>query len=153
MIHNELEQVYETFCDPYCREITKEIVANASSSNIFEHLNDNSSVEQREVCNKHLELTVIVGGTYWACEGEPFPGIFSGYSTLDQGGAEDSGDGGTLNSSSFQLEESSCPVCSKEAASQRIASPTLSGLIDAMSQYITVLDSICELISIEALGA
>jgi hypothetical protein len=133
MIHNTLGEMKANYCDPYCREITDVSVIETETSNIFE-----VSERQGNECDTELKLTFQLEGTYWACEGDPFPGLF----------ADPTNESQALGMTGMVLGDTKCQVCPEDSSSGPIA-PTSAEFLEAMKPYTTVLNPICELLSAE----
>ena len=138
MIDNELNELQSSYCDPYCREISDVVVVETATANIVE-----TSERQATECDTELKLTFRVAGTYWACEGFPFPGLFSD--------PMESGDADALKMTAIMMENAACQVCPEDSVSNGLNAPTSDELLNAMKPYMTVLPGICELRSAEVL--
>jgi hypothetical protein len=143
MIHNNLEQVTSNYCDPYCREITLVSIVEADSSNIFE-----ASARQSNECDTELTLTLQVEGTYWACEGSPFPGLFS-----DPMADEEMASNTTTSGELVRMINGNemCQKCLEDSVLDGLIAPSSSDLLEAMEPYVTVLEPICALLSTKVL--
>ncbi|KAG7359254.1 hypothetical protein IV203_015843 [Nitzschia inconspicua] len=136
MIQNNLGDGHGGFCDPFCRKITQVSIVETVTENIFD-----SSEQQANICEKELKVTLSVGGTYWACEGVPFPGLFSEPTSDNQG----------YDSIGKMAEDTTCQVCIDDSNIDRLNGPTSLDLLEAMKPYVTVLGSVCDLLSAEFL--
>ncbi|KAG7355216.1 hypothetical protein IV203_004572 [Nitzschia inconspicua] len=134
MIQNNLGDGQGSYCDPICRKITQISVVETVTENIFE-----SSEQQANNCDTELKVTLSVGGTYWACEGVPFPGLFSEPMSDDQ----------VFDSIGANAEDTTCQVCHDDSTIAGINEPTSLNLLKTMKPYMTVLGSICDLLSAE----
>lgn len=102
-----------------------------------------TSQRQALECDTELKLTFLVEGTYWGCEGSPFPGLFSD--------AMDS-DAEALNMTGMILKQkASCQVCPEDTLGEGLPAPTADDLLESMQPYMAALPTICELQSAEVL--
>mmetsp|Transcript_16806 Transcript_16806/g.27270 ORF Transcript_16806/g.27270 Transcript_16806/m.27270 type:complete len:201 (-) Transcript_16806:184-786(-) len=155
MLHNQLE-VATDYCDPYCRDITYVTVMSANQTNIFAANTTGSSFARESTCDSELRLSFSLNGTFWACEDQPFPGLFS------------SGPNGTNLEDDFTMtaearsfgyrfleifqaeEEEMCPSCPANSTSSVIP-PSAMDLAEVMAPFVEVLPVICDLTSVEVL--
>jgi hypothetical protein len=142
-MNNHLDLLESNYCDPYCRDITLVSVVETYTSNIF----DAVARQAPNKCDTELILTLQVEGTYWTCEGYPFPGLFSDPLSV---GSEAS------NMTSDELirmisGDEMCQQCSEESTHDGLIAPSPLDLLEAMKPYATVLDPICDLLSAEVL--
>jgi uncharacterized membrane protein YhaH (DUF805 family) len=174
MLHNELDGFKATYCDPHCREVTGvRITSGQSADTLFD---GNSTAGEDEDassnatattagCDSEIYLTMVLEGYWWGCADEEFPGLFSDFAggnnntanIFDDGSngttvtaeARNGGDGRRFLQDVSGIEEYYCPVCSANSSSlTNITAPSPEELVAAMSPYMTVLPSVCELTSI-----
>jgi hypothetical protein len=153
MLENEVESAgASNYCDPYCREISHVEVASADFTN------DVVEDDATDGCDAYLEMVFAVNGTYTACEGTPFPGLFTPSSTRRlMPSYESTLRGGGLSSQRngmnrfLDSDASTCGVCSVGGNSIAYVAPTIEELTEQVEPYVTVLPSVCELVSVDIL--
>jgi hypothetical protein len=143
-MNNNLELLESNYCDPYCRDITLVSVVDTYTSNIFDAAVARQSSNE---CDTELILTLQVEGTYWACEGQPFPGLFSDPLSVESE-ASNMTSGELLRMISG---DEMCQECPEESTHDGLVAPSPLDLLEAMKPYATVLDPICDLLSAEVL--
>jgi len=94
-----------------------------------------------------LELTFSLEGTYWGCEDEEFPGLFS----PDTGARQLKTTQNFLRKPSpprfLEEEYDECPVCPEDSSTTGLTAPTSESLLELMNPYVAVLPAVCELTS------
>ncbi|KAL3915606.1 MAG: hypothetical protein SGILL_005567 [Bacillariaceae sp.] len=116
------------FCDPKCRKINDVYLQEATVfRNIFE--NGSQVSKSGSTCNQEVKITISTGGSFYGCPEEQFPGLFS--------------DDLAIATRTLPLD-SECQVCTPGRAG-----PTPADLLDAMKRYLTILGSVCDLVSLE----
>jgi hypothetical protein len=163
LLENKLEEAAGSYCDPWCRKI--------SSVQVMDYaLNTNASLmEENDLnnkCNGELELVFVVEGTFWGCQDEEFPGVFSTASLAEHDDGEETTTATAqvknANGSSRRrrrrrlpwlqqqqlrgLNPETCTVCAADSVGT-ITTPTSDQLIQAMTPYVTVLPDICYVLS------
>ncbi|KAL3933556.1 MAG: hypothetical protein SGARI_003680, partial [Bacillariaceae sp.] len=131
-------------CDPHCRKITSvDVLSSDRTENVF----DTADEKQADECTESVDIVLGVSGTYWACPDEPFPSLFSDSSTGGNVFAE-AKQAVVMDEEDGEAEEDeTCPVCPEGSVS-----PSPEDYASAMSPFLAVLNTVCEVTSVEVVN-
>ena len=134
LLEGFLEEAQD-YCDPYCRTITNiEVMGYELTGNIT------NATYVEDGCDDTLVVSYAIDGSFLACEGADFPGMFSQLRRRLR----------SLRGDNRFLQEA-CGECSDGGDGIGEIAPTEEDLVEIMDPFVTVLPTVCQLSSIDAM--